>query len=177
MIKNEAHNLDRRDEGPDSITRCHLTSTVIPIVMIKRSYYHLIFTMGFHTLVRGNLYVEAWTSTMTLSADSISYFDYIRLMLKDHTLTWLCNDLFTHTLQDSFISTALAAIASLPLEQLWRIRMNVWWMYKNLWYIHNKTKRKLTICIFHGLCCSSVIRPWLKWHWVKAKFQRQNKIH
>ena len=36
----------------DSIKRCHLTSIGNPIVEIRRSYDHLISTMGFPILVR-----------------------------------------------------------------------------------------------------------------------------
>ena len=45
--------------GPDSISRCHLTSIGNPIVEIRRSYDRLISTMGFPILVRRHLYIES----------------------------------------------------------------------------------------------------------------------
>ena len=45
--------------GPDSIKRCHLTSTVNPIVEIRWSYDRLISTMGFPILIRWHIYIES----------------------------------------------------------------------------------------------------------------------
>ena len=45
--------------GPDSIKRYRLTSIGNPIVEIRRSYDHLISTMGFPILVRWYLYIES----------------------------------------------------------------------------------------------------------------------
>ena len=45
--------------GADSIQRYHLTSIGNPIVEIRRSYDHLISTMGFPILVRWHLYIES----------------------------------------------------------------------------------------------------------------------
>ena len=46
-------------QGPDSILRCHLISIGNPIVGIRRSYDHLISTMGFPILIRRHLYIES----------------------------------------------------------------------------------------------------------------------
>ena len=46
-------------QGPDAISRCHLTSIGNPIVEIRRSYDRLIPTMGFPILVRRYLYIES----------------------------------------------------------------------------------------------------------------------
>ena len=45
--------------GPDSISRCHLTSTGNPILEIRRFYDHLISKVGFSILVRRHLYIES----------------------------------------------------------------------------------------------------------------------
>ena len=50
----------RNIQGAESIWRCHFTSKRNPIVEIRRSYDHLISTMGFPILVRWHLYIESW---------------------------------------------------------------------------------------------------------------------
>ena len=51
--------LHKYPTGADSIKRCYLTSKGNPIVDIRRSYDHLISTMGFPLLVRWHLYIES----------------------------------------------------------------------------------------------------------------------
>ena len=46
-------------QGADSIWRCNLTTIGNPTVEIRRSYDHLISTMGFPILVRWHLYIES----------------------------------------------------------------------------------------------------------------------
>ena len=52
----------QRNQGAESISRCHLTSKGNPIVEIRRSYDRLISTMGFPILVRQHLYIESGPS-------------------------------------------------------------------------------------------------------------------
>ena len=51
--------LFHKEQGADSIKRCHLTSIGNPIVEIRRSYDRLISTMRFPILVRRHLYIES----------------------------------------------------------------------------------------------------------------------
>ena len=50
--------VDGKDQGVESISRCHLTGIGNPIVEIRRSYDRLISTMGFPILVRWHSYIE-----------------------------------------------------------------------------------------------------------------------
>ena len=51
--------MAERDQGADSIKRCHLTGIENPIVEIRRSSDRLISKMGFPILVRWHLYIES----------------------------------------------------------------------------------------------------------------------
>ena len=56
-------------QGADSIKRCYLTSIGNPILELRWSCNHPIFTMGFHILVRRHLYIESepgWLVTVFL---------------------------------------------------------------------------------------------------------------
>ena len=56
--------MENKDQGPNSIKRCHLTSIGNPIVEIRRSYNHLISTMGLPIWVRQHLYIESGPSLL-----------------------------------------------------------------------------------------------------------------
>ena len=51
--------VSKKNRDVDSIWRWHLTRIVIPIMEIRRSYDHLISTMGFLIQVRCHLYIES----------------------------------------------------------------------------------------------------------------------
>ena len=57
-------------QGPDSISRCRLTSIGNPMLEIRWSYDRLIYKMGFPILVRRHLYIESgprlWYSKLAL---------------------------------------------------------------------------------------------------------------
>ena len=86
-----------KDQGPDSIQRCNLTSIGNLIVEIRRSYDRLIPTMGFPILVRWHLYIESgpsYVENVSMSWCHHGYPPVNNSILNNHdesfVFTWAC---------------------------------------------------------------------------------------